>query len=134
MIATIIVAKLDVEFIADMARVCTTWPWVIENGTLQLSQDLARDEQDILATILTRIPERIMRPYQAGTPDYTFRANQTPNIISNKLAVAIEEQCPSIKSVIGVGEITDDGTVTARFYWTPKQEPETTRLLTIGVS
>lgn len=115
-------------------RTCTSFPWRIENGTLALSSDLERDEQDIIATIFTRLPERIMRPFSAGTPDYTFRSTNTPNLIAKKLDVAVEEQCPTIAQCNGSGRVADDGTVIVQLNWTPKEQLEQVRSLTIGIS
>jgi hypothetical protein len=116
-----------------MMRICTSFPWKIENGTLALSSDLERDEQDIISVIFTRIPERIMRPYTAGTNDLLFDSQNAPNLIAKKLDVAVEEQCPTIAQCSGSGRVADDGTVIVQLNWTPKAQPQI-RSLTIGVS
>lgn len=117
-----------------MTRSCTTFPWTIQNGTLALSSDLDRDEQDAIATVFTRIPERIMRPYSAGTPDYTFSTVTTPDLIAKKLAISVEEQCPTISSCAGLGAIDDTGLTVVQLNWVPALDPENTRSLKIGVT
>lgn len=117
-----------------MARTCTTFPWKIQNGTLALSSDLERDEQDIIATVFTRIPERLMRPYSAGTPDYTFSTLTTPDLISKKLSVAVEEQCPTIATCAGIGSIDDTGLAVVQLNWVAKSNPDDVRSLKIGVT
>jgi hypothetical protein len=114
-------------------RTCTTFPWKIENGKLAISADLDRDEQDIIAVVFTRIPERIMRPYTAGTPDFTFRSTTVPDLIAKKLAIAVEEQCPTIARCIGLGRVSDQGTVIVELYWTPKQSLEQQSILRFEV-
>lgn len=117
-----------------MPRICTSFPWKIENGTLALSADLDRDEQDIISVIYTRIPgDRILRPYTAGTKDLLFDSQNAPNLIAKKLDVAIEEQCPTIAQCNGSGRVADDGTVVIQLNWTPKEQSEHVRSLTIGV-
>jgi hypothetical protein len=105
----------------------------LENGTLALSDDLDRDEQDIIATVLTRIPERIMRPYTAGTPDYTFTTLTTPDLIAKKLAIAIEEQCPTIASCAGTGSIRDNGLAAVQLDWVAKSSPAK-RSIRLGIT
>lgn len=117
-----------------MTRTCFTYPLAVENGTLALSSAQQRDEQDIISVVFTRLPERIMRPYSAGTPDYTFRATNTPNLIAKKLDIAVEEQCPTIAQCNSTGSVDDEGTVIVKLCWTAKNEPERTRSLTIGIS
>lgn len=114
-------------------RTCTTFPWTLENGTLALSSDLDRDQQDIIATIFTRIPERIMRPYTAGTPDFTFSTLTTPDLIAKKLSVAVEEQCPTVANCAGFGSISDEGLAVVQLNWTPKSEPDRVQSLKIGL-
>jgi hypothetical protein len=117
-----------------MTRTCTTFPWTIKNGSLALSSDLDRDRQDIIATVFTRIPERIMRVYACGTPDFTFSTVTTPDLIAKKLAIAVEEQCPTIASCSGFGSISDGGTATVQLNWIAKSEPEKAQSLRMGVT
>jgi hypothetical protein len=117
-----------------LTRTCTSFPWTIENGTLAISSDLNRDEQDIIATVFTRIPERIMRPYTAGTPDFTFSTLTTPDLIAKKLSVAVEEQCPTIASCAGFGSINDEGLAVVRLNWVAKIEPDRVRSLRMRVT
>lgn len=116
-----------------MTRTCLTFPLTIQNGTLALSSDLERDEQDIISVIFTRLPERIIRPYTCGTKDLLFDSQNAPNLIAKKLDVAVEEQCPTIAQCNGSGRVADDGTVIVQLNWTPKQQPQV-RSLTIGIS
>ncbi|HEY9747267.1 MAG TPA: Ig-like domain-containing protein [Allocoleopsis sp.] len=115
-----------------MTRTCFTFPPRIENGSLALSSDFDRDEQDIISVIQTRMPERVMRPYTAGTPDFTFSTVNVPSLIAQKLAIAIEEQCPTIARCQGIGSVNDSGMVVAELYWTPKAEPKP-QTLRIGI-
>lgn len=101
-------------------RTCTAFPWRIENGTLATAADLDRDEQDIISVVFTRIPQRIMRPYTAGTPDFTFRSTGVPDLIAKKLAIAVEEQCPTIASCTGAGSVSDQGAVIVELFWVAK--------------
>ncbi len=117
-----------------MTRTCTAFPWRIENGTLALSSDIDRDEQDTIATVFTRVPERVMRPFSAGTPDFTFSTLTTPDLIAKKLAIAVEEQCPTIASCAGFGSINDGGLAVVQLNWTAKTEPDRVRSLRMGVS
>lgn len=117
-----------------MTRTCTTFPWTVKSGTLALSSDLDRDQEDIISTIQTRIPERIMRPYSTGTPDFTFSTLTTPDLIAKKLAIAVEEQCPTIASCEGFGTIDDEGLAVVQLNWAAKNEPEKVRSLRIGVA
>lgn len=117
-----------------MTRTCTTFPWAIRNGTLALSSDLDRDQEDIIATAQTRIPERVMRPYSAGTPDYTFSTLTIPDLIAKKLAIAIEEQCPTIASCEGLGTISDNGLAVVQLNWAAKSDTEKVRSLRIGIT
>lgn len=117
-----------------MGRVCTTFPWRVENGTLALSSELDRSEQDAVAVVFTRIPQRIMRPFTAGTPDFTFETLTTPDLIAKKLAIAVEEQCPTISTCSGLGSINDAGLAVVQLNWVAKDEPERVRSLRIGVT
>lgn len=103
-----------------MTRTSTTFPWKVENGALALSSDADRDAQDAIATVFTRLGERVMRPYTAGTPDYLFASASTPDLIAKKLDVAIEEQCPTIAQCNGSGRFSDDGTMVVTLLYTPK--------------
>ncbi|HEY9885513.1 MAG TPA: hypothetical protein V6C98_18055 [Thermosynechococcaceae cyanobacterium] len=116
-----------------MTRTSTTFPWTIENGGLKLSDGIDRDQQDAIATIFTRIKERIMR-VSAGTPDFTFSTLTTPDLIAKKLAIAVEEQCPTIQSCTGLGTVDDNGLVIVVLNWVAKIEPERVRTLRIRVS
>lgn len=102
-----------------MTRVCTTFPWTIENGSLAISSDADRDQQDIISVIFTRHYERILRPY-LGSPDYIFTSTQTANLIAKKLDIAIEEQCPTIAQCNGIGRFASEGTMIVELFWSPK--------------
>lgn len=117
-----------------MTRTSTTFPWTVENGGLKTSKDIDRDEQDIISVIFTRLKERIMRVNSCGTPDFTFSTLTTPDLIAKKLAIAVEEQCPTIASCTGLGRVDDNGLVIVELRWTAKVEPERVRSLRLAVT
>lgn len=118
-----------------MTRICTTFPWAISNGTLALSQDYHRDQEDIVAVIYTRIGERVLRYYSAGSPDYLFDSQKTPNLIAKKLAVAVEEQCPTISQCNGSGTVAEEGVVQVILKWVAKEDfDQAGKILRIGIT
>lgn len=70
-----------------------------------------------------------MRPYTAGTPDFTFRSTTVPDLIAKKLSTAVEEKCPMIARYAGVGRVSDQETVIVALLWTPKQAPRQQNVL-----
>jgi hypothetical protein len=61
-----------------------------------------------------------MRPYTTGTPDFTFVTITTPDLIAKKLAIAIEEQCPTVAGCVGFGSINNEGLAVVQLNWVPK--------------
>lgn len=117
-----------------MPRTCLSFPFAIANGTLALSSDGDRDNQDVVATLFTRQPERILRPYTAGTIDFTFSSVTAPSAIAKKMAIAIEEQCPTIAKCVGLGRIGDNGTMIVQLVYAPKLDPSSNQTLTLSVT
>lgn len=74
-----------------------------------------------------------MRPF-VGSPDYLFDSQNTPNLIAKKLAIAIEEQIPTIAQCVGTGEVVEEGTVLVTLKWASKENLEQVRTLTISIS
>ncbi len=103
-----------------MTRTSFTFPLAVKNGSLALSSDADRDQQDIFATALTRLGERVLRPFTAGTANFVFDSVNTPNLIAKKLDIAIEHQCPSIARSNAIGRFANDGTMVIQIFYSPK--------------